>query len=78
MKFITVLNIVTRIISLSFIFIFIKTNNDYYLVPLFNSLGALVAGIISLIFIKKVFKIRFFIPSKNKIINTIKYSSQFS
>ena len=77
MKFITVLNIITRIISLSFIFIFIKTNNDYYLVPLFNSLGALVAGIISLIFIKKVFKIIFFIPSKNEIMNTIKYSSQF-
>lgn len=77
MKFITVLNIITRIISLLLIFVLIKNNNDYYLVPLFNSLGALFAGTISLIFIKKVFNIRFFIPKKDEIINTIKYSSQF-
>ena len=77
MKFITILNIITKIIGLLLIFLFIKNNNDYYLVPLFNSLGALVAGIISLIFIKKVFKIKFFIPNKEDIINTIKYSSQF-
>ncbi len=77
MKFITILNIITRIISLVFIFTFIKTNNDYYLVPLFNSLGALVAGIISLVFIKKVFKFRFFIPQKEDLISTLKYSSQF-
>lgn len=77
MKFITILNIITKTVGLLLIFAFIKNNNDYYLVPLFNSLGALVAGIISLIFIKKVFRIRFFIPKKNDIINTIKYSSQF-
>lgn len=77
MKFITVLNIITRIISLLLIFVLIKNNNDYFLVPLFNSLGALFAGTISLIFIKKVFNIRFFIPKKDEIINTIKYSSQF-
>ncbi len=77
MKFITVLNIITRTISLLLIFTFIKSNHDYYLVPLFNSLGALVAGVISLVFIKKVFKIRFFIPKKDDVINTIKYSSQF-
>ena len=77
MKFITILNIITKTVGLLLIFAFIKNNNDYYLVPLFNSLGALVAGIISLIFIKKVFKIKFFIPKKDEIINTIKYSSQF-
>ena len=77
MKFITVSNITTKTVGLLLIFTFIKSNQDYYLVPLFNSLGALVAGIISLIFIKKVFKIKFFIPNKEEIINTIKYSSQF-
>lgn len=77
MKFITVLNIITKTIGLLLIFAFIKNNNDYYLVPLFNSLGALVAGVISLVFIKKVFKIRFYIPEKDNIINTIKYSRQF-
>ncbi len=77
MKFITVLNIITKTIGLLLIFTFIKTNSDYYLVPLFNSSGALVAGIISLIFIKRVFKIKIFIPKKDEIVNTLKYSSQF-
>ena len=77
MKFITVLNIITKTIGLLLIFTFIKSNHDYYLVPLFNSLGAVVAGIVSLIFIKRVFQIKFFIPKKDEIINTIKYSGQF-
>lgn len=77
MKFITILNVITRIICLLLIFCFIKEANDYYKVPLFYSLGSIISGLISLIFIKKVFKIRFFIPQKEEIIETIKYSSQF-
>ena len=77
MKFITILNIITKTVGLLLIFGFVKNNHDYYLVPLFNSLGAVIAGIVSLIFIKRVFQIKFFIPKKEKIINTIKYSCQF-
>ena len=77
MKFITILNVITRSICLLLIFCFIKEANDYYKVPLFYSLGSIISGLISLIFIKKVFKIKFFIPKKYEIINTIKYSSQF-
>ena len=77
MKFITILSIITKIIGLLLIFSFVNNTNDYYLVPLFFSLGSLISGIISIIFIKKVFKIKFFIPKKEEIIETIKYSSQF-
>lgn len=77
MKFITVLNIITKTASTLLIFCFIKRAQDYYLVPLFNSLGAVLAGGISLFFVKKVFNIKFYIPSKDDIINTFKYSSQF-
>ena len=44
---------------------------------MFNSLGAILAGVISLFFVKKVFNIKFYIPAKDDIINTFKYSSQF-
>lgn len=77
MKFITILNIVTKMASTLLIFCFIKQASDYYLVPLFNSLGAILAGVISLFFVKKVFYIKFYIPTKDDIINTFKYSSQF-
>lgn len=77
MKFITILNIVTKTASTLLIFCFIKQASDYYLVPLFNSLGAILAGVISLFFVKKVFYIKFYIPAKDDIINTFKYSSQF-
>ena len=77
MKFITILNIVTKTASTLLIFCFIKQASDYYLVPLFNSLGAILAGVISLFFVKKVFNIKFYIPAKDDIINTFKYSSQF-
>ena len=77
MKFITVLNIVTKTASTLLIFCFIKQAQDYYLVPLFNSLGAVLAGGISLFFVKKVFNVKFYIPLKEDIINTFKYSSQF-
>ena len=77
MKFITILNIVTRTVSTLLIFCFVKQPSNYYLVPLFNSLGAILAGGISLFFIKNVFNIKFYIPSKDDLINTFKYSSQF-
>lgn len=77
MKFNTILNIVPKSIFTLLIFCFIKQPSDYYLVPLFNSTGALLAGFISLFFVKKIFKIKFYIPSVKDIINAFKYSSQF-
>ena len=77
MKFITILNIVTKTASTLLIFCFIKHASDYFLVPLFNSLGAILAGVISLFFVKNVFNIKLYIPSKDNIINTFKYSGQF-
>ncbi len=77
MKFITILYTITKVIGLIFIFLFVKENNDYYLVPLCNFIGAFSACIISLIFIKRVFHIQFFVPKIVNIIESIKYSSQF-
>ena len=77
MKFITVLNIITRAVSLILIFTVIKNADDYIWYPLINSSATVIAGIISIIFVKKYFNIRFYIPKLNSIWNSIKYSSQF-
>ena len=67
MKYITVLNFISKLIFISLIFIFVKNPSDYYLVPLFTSIGYIFIGIISQIIIRKKFKVKFKIQSLNKL-----------
>ncbi|MRX39298.1 oligosaccharide flippase family protein [Flavobacterium sp. LC2016-23] len=67
MKYITYLNLVTKIIFTIALFIFIKQKSDYYLVPVFNALGFISAGIFSLFYIRKDFNISFQLQSFQKI-----------
>lgn len=59
MRYIAILNIVAKVLFLVAILLFVKEKEDAYLVPLFNSLGFIVVGTISLLYIYKRFKIRF-------------------
>jgi PST family polysaccharide transporter len=59
MKYITFINIGSKIFFTICIFIFIHTKSDYMYVPLLNSLGYLVAGIWALFLVRKKFKINF-------------------
>jgi PST family polysaccharide transporter len=67
MKYITYLNLVTKIIFTIALFIFIKQKSDYYLVPVFNALGFIFAGFFSLFYIRKDFNIKFQFQSFKKI-----------
>jgi PST family polysaccharide transporter len=49
MKFVTLINILAKIIFTLLIFIVIRSESDYYLVPAFNSLGYIVAGVLGLL-----------------------------
>lgn len=69
MKYITYLNFFSKLIFTIAIFIFVQERNDYYVVPVLISLGALVAGIWSLYLVKKEFDIGFKLQS----LMTIKY-----
>jgi PST family polysaccharide transporter len=76
MKYITYLNLITKIIFTIALFIFIKQKSDFYLVPVFNALGFIIAGIFSLYYIRKDFHIKFKFQSFRKIkqqINKGKY-----
>lgn len=77
MKFITMITVITRVLSLVPIFILVKTTNDYLLVPLINSGGTILSGIISLLIVKRVFRINFEMPSFNEIIESLKDSSRY-
>lgn len=59
MKFISYINIGSRVLFTLAIFIFVRSEGDIYLVPLFNSLGAIAGGLYALYLVKKEFKISF-------------------
>ena len=49
MKFVTLINMLAKIIFTLLIFIVIRSESDYYLVPAFNSIGYIVAGVLGLL-----------------------------
>lgn len=67
MRYITIINVVSRTIFAACIFVFIKHPDQYVFVPAFNGVGALVGGIIALIIVFGKEKIRFFIPKINTL-----------
>ncbi len=62
MKYITVLNFISKLSFVLLIFLFVRNADDYYLVPLLNSLGYIFAGLLSLAIITKKFKVKFILP----------------
>jgi polysaccharide transporter, PST family len=62
MKQIASLNIIAKIIFTASVFIFIKSRSDYIYLPLINSLGFILAGLISLWIVINKIKIKIKIP----------------
>jgi PST family polysaccharide transporter len=75
MKYITILNIIAKLIFTVSIFIFIQKVEDYFYVPILNSLGFIVAGLISLWIVFHDFKIRLVTPNYKSVRNMFFESS---
>lgn len=67
MKYVTYLNILAKSIFTVSIFIFVTERNDYLIVPLLNSIGFIIVGVISLYMIKKDFGVTFKFQNKETI-----------
>jgi PST family polysaccharide transporter len=63
MRYITFLNVLAKLIFTIAIFIFVKRSSDYLYVPLLNSLGFILAGILALWIVFKDVGVFFRIPS---------------
>jgi len=72
MKWITILNVIARGIFTVLIFVFVHKESDYLNVAIINSLGSIIAGIISLIIVFKNFKVKFIFPKLESIKNQLK------
>jgi len=67
MKFITYLNVTSKLIFTGLIFLVIKVPSDYIYVNLFQGFGDIVSSFISIIFLKKRFNIKFAFPTIHQI-----------
>ena len=72
MKYITLLNIMAKGVFTIAIFIFVKDHKDYLKVPLLNSSGFIIAGVVSLWVIYKKFNYYIRFPYKSVIVNQLK------
>jgi PST family polysaccharide transporter len=75
MKYITIFNVLIKLIFTIAVFVFIKQKEDYILQPLFISLGYIVCGVLSFYFIIFRWKINLLKPSIREIISSIKRST---
>lgn len=74
MKYITILNILSKALFTVAVFIFVKGKSDYILQPLFVSCGYILSGILAFYYIRRIWGIRLKIVPTKKIINTIRMS----
>lgn len=74
MKYITYLNLITKIIFTLALFVFVRQKSDYYLVPVFNALSFISAGIFALFYLWKDFDIKFTIQPLKGIIEQLQKS----
>lgn len=75
MKYITILNLLSKLLFTLLIFLFIKEKSDFILQPLFNSLGFILSGIIAMYFIIVKWKVKIKRPNLHVILQTIKEST---
>jgi len=77
MKYTSAINIISRSVFAGLIFIFVKTEEDYLLVPLINSLGSLIAAILALWVIFKKLRQEFAVCSFDALKYQFKESTNF-
>lgn len=77
MKYSTVMTLIARTLFVVLIFVFVRTESDYILVPLLNSLGLVVAGVISLWMAVKKFHVVLRWPGWAIIVKQFRSSFQF-
>lgn len=75
MKYVTIMNILSKIIFTASIFLVVKQEEDYLLVPVLTALGFLVSGCIGMIYIIKFFNIHWKVPRLSEVISIVKGST---
>ena len=75
MKYITILNLLVKLIFTISVFLFVKEEKDYILQPLFTTIGYVICGIFALYVILHSWGYQLYRPNIGSIIKTIKNSA---
>ena len=67
MRYVTIINFLSKSISTICIFVFLKEQSDYIYVNLFLSIGAVFSSIVGITLAVKIFKIKFILPKSSFI-----------
>jgi O-antigen/teichoic acid export membrane protein len=67
MKYTSIINIIIRAVSIALIFVFVRNVSDYYIVPLFLTIGFLIGGLISMYIIIYVEGVKLRFPKWSSI-----------
>ena len=67
MRYVTYLSVISDVLFLFGLFVFVKQKQDYEVVPLLNTIAAVIVFFISLYLIKRQFKISFMAPKWREI-----------
>lgn len=74
MRFITLVNFVSKLLFTLLIFVFVQEESDYLIVPLFNTAGYLSAGLISFFIAYYVFDLKVKLPKVRVMMEQVKES----
>lgn len=74
MKFITIFDLISKLIFTSCVFFFVKEKSDFILQPLFLSLGSILVGLVSFYLIVFKWEVKILPPKHKEILLTIKNS----
>ena len=77
MRFITIMTVITKILSLTPLFFVVKYSVDYFYIPLCYSIGSIGSGIICLYLMRKRFGVNFFFPKIQDIVIVTKDSANY-
>ena len=72
MKYITVLNLLSKLLFTVLVFVFVKEKDDYILQPLFVSLGFIGAGVVAMYYILVKWKVELRLVALKTVFVTIK------
>ena len=75
MKYITILDVLSKVVFTLSVFIFITDSSDYVLQPILLSLGYILSGLVSFFYILKKWKIHFYVCTLSQIFRSIKKST---
>ncbi len=77
MKYITYINISTRVIFTVLIFVLVQDSSDYIYVPILTSLASILSGVFSIWLIFRLFNVQLHLPCKQIIFSQLKDSYHF-